>query len=745
MNKKTLVGILFAFVLLVLLAPWFVFKDLLFPFITSKAFFLRIVIELALPLYAFLIIAYPNLRPDLRKNRLNQFMILFWVVSLISAFAGVNAWRSMWGNFERMGGVYYLAHLTLLYFYVVLLGQQNPKFVRWFLQTIVGMASLFSLYGVMVWVTGNHFILNDPSYPRISATFGNPIFLGSFLILPMFLTMMFALQAEKRAWAAWYWVLAALQLWGIFLSATRGALVGLVAGLFCSAVLYLIFAKNRHARIYGGSIMGAGILALVLLYAFHSKLPTTWEIGRIFNLNDTNAQARVIQWKTALKGVKDHPLFGVGSENYYVISNKYYNPQIYNYDRSWFDKPHNYLLEVLTTNGVVGFAVYTSILLLVLYALYKGFRAEFFGTAEWALLSGGFIAYTIQNLFVFDTIPAGLMFFSFVAFAAYLWHETDQPANAKQAQPKRDTGSIGLASAAAGLLAVAAVYAVFVTNVSQGSIGKNINYGYAYTNVDPVKAEQYFENATGAPLNFFKQETGSRYADYASSIFNYIGQGSVNQAFVDKAMQNAIDYNESVMDQIGNDPTTLQKLASMYIIKAIVDKQQTINPRAEELLAKCMELAPGRPEPIMAMARLRIYQNNTAAAANLLTDLVKSIPNNQDAKLQLAMIENYTGKKDEAAKLAQSVIDSGYASMRASDIDWLARYYVEQKDYPKADAVYVYMTKLEPNNVQIYFQIAQYYAASGRIEQALQLAKGIRDADKAEQPQIDAFIKQISK
>jgi hypothetical protein len=102
---------------LVLLAPFLVSKQLLFPFVTTKSFVFRIVVELLLPVYAYLVCVRKDLRPSF-KNPLTLVVVGFLIFNFISAIFGVNVIRSLWGNFERMGGTFYLLHLTLLYFYV---------------------------------------------------------------------------------------------------------------------------------------------------------------------------------------------------------------------------------------------------------------------------------------------------------------------------------------------------------------------------------------------------------------------------------------------------------------------------------------------------------------------------------------------------------------------------------------------------------------------------------------------------
>src|SRR5438105_2929689 len=110
--------VFFVLVCLSVTAAFWVSREFLFPFVTTKAFFFRIAVELALPFYLYLLVTEPKLRPNL-KNPLNIAMLVFVVINFASSFSGGSVNRSLWGNFERMGGAYYTAHLVALYFYVI--------------------------------------------------------------------------------------------------------------------------------------------------------------------------------------------------------------------------------------------------------------------------------------------------------------------------------------------------------------------------------------------------------------------------------------------------------------------------------------------------------------------------------------------------------------------------------------------------------------------------------------------------
>jgi len=735
MKPKFLQGLFCLLVVVTLLTPFWVFKDLLFPYITSKAYFLRILVEITLPLYIYFILAYKNYRPSF-KNPLTLAVVAFLVLNTISAIFGVNPLRSFWGNFERMGGVFYLAHLTLLYFYVLLLGQMSQQYMKAFLLSVISIGGLASVYGILVKLSGNHFLMNDPSYPRISATFGNPIFFASFLIIPMFLTVYYMLGEEIR-WKKWmYGVIAALELYCILLSGTRGAIVGLAIGLFVSAIIFVVRNPQKKLRVWGGAALVGFLLVLGLAFSFHNSFPQGSMLRRVFNLRDTNSEARLIQWGVALKGYKDAPILGVGPEDYYVVSNKYYNPEIYKYDPSWFDKPHNYLIEVLITTGTLGFAAYAAMMICFVFVLWMAYKKELLTLLEFCLLLTSALAYQIQNLFVFDTISASIMFFVFLGFGGFLWQES----RSLETNPKKkmEPGLNKLfVNTAVGFSAALMLYTLYIGNVTGLKIAKAINYGYAYAGVNPQTAKDFFERARNSPFNFDPIQFGNKYGDFANGLAADPKDQAL--AFVNQNLDEAIEVQTDSVRRVSNDPSAFQQLANLYLTASILNKTG-LNPKALEAARTAVELAPRRPEPALMLARLYIYQNNTTTAESLLQSLIQNIPENVDAKLQLALMYAYTGNVDKALKMGEDLFSSGFKPSRAAQVEWLGQLYMQREEWQKAAGVYELALQAEPNNTNNFWQLAQVYAKLGRKQEAIAMAKQLMQASPTQAVELQKFI-----
>jgi len=736
MRNKFFFYLFAALLFLSLLTPLMVYKDLLFPFVTSKAFYLRICIILALPFYAYFLAAEPKARPDM-KNPLTWAVAAFWVINLMTSFTGVNLNKSLWGNFERMGGAYYLLHLTLTYFYLVSFAKMSPKGFAGFLKTAVWVAGVLSVYGVLTalgmppWVT-------DPSLPRISIFFGNPIYVGSFMILPMFLAGFFALQSETPGGRVMYWTLAVLQLLAIFFSGTRGAIVGLIVGLFLAGVVYLAFAGSNKVRLIGGAGVVVFIVLAGFLYMNSNKLPPDSTLRRVFTLQDHNTESRFIQWRTALKGLPEYGLKGTGPENYYIVANKFHDPEITKYDGSWFDKPHNFLLEVLVTTGVFGLLAYLGIFALSIYAAYRGYKTGFLSLLEFILLSAGALVYQLQNLFVFDNVSASLMFYAYAAFCAYVW--TEGQAKAPGGKPAIVQALPAEASYAIfGLTLLLSVYAVSVTDASAMQASADVNYGYAYAAVNPKQSMDFFESAVNNPANFDFGESSARFAESAlNAAYNQKLDNATKIEFLEKS----IKALESTVARVNTNPIYYQRLANAVLVRDSL-AGKPFSAEGIDSLNRAIELAPRRTEARMFKAQILILGGRKDDGIALAKQAMLDAPGNLEIEWQYTVMLKQAGNLDEATKQAEGLLGKGYVFRNWRDAAWLVDVYRKNKQYGKATGLF---EKLDEKNLldqDGYWAMAQVYAEAGDKAKAAEIVKKLADSDPKYKAKAEEFLKKL--
>ena len=735
--QKVAKNIFIALVFAALLAPLVLFSDLLYPFTTSKAFFLRTILEIALPFYLYLVLADKNFRPSL-KHPLTLAVIVFFAAALVSAIFGKDFIRSFWGNFERMDSVFALLHFVALYFYILLLAGFSVQVLEKFFRALVWVSAVSAINGIVGFL-GGPTLTPDISLPtRASSVFCNPIFFASFLVLPMFLSAFFAEREEARKLKIFYWAIFALHLLAIFFSGTRGVAVGLAGGLFLAGVFYLILEKNRKIRLWSIS----GILAVAMLagvgVVFSEKLPENLNLRRLFTFKDSNTQARLIHWKMALQGFKENPFLGVGPNNYYVVSNQHYNLKIWQYDRSWFDKPHNYQLELLSTYGILGFLAYLAIIVLSVWVIYRAHQSALLNLGESALLLAGFLAYQIQNLFVFDTVSASLAFYIFLGFIGYLWNE----ANDTLKKPKFSVPAPGhLAGMVMWLGLPVMLYIVFALNITGYKIARALNIAKVFQTENFDAAKIMLDKAVESSFNFYWKDTAYEYSNFAAYYSNR-SQPKEQQAKSLAMMQDAIKAQYRAVEIHRFDPTVWMKLANALFAESHL-KNSGWNQEAYDASFKAHTLAPKKHDPKLFMAEVAIEGKQNDLAEKWLLEVLRDFPDLQGPRWQLADVYYFSGQQQEAERLAVEAIASGFLLDRIKQGDWLLTFYYENRQPQKAVEFLFTQAKNNGGNSDYFARLADAYNKSGRFPEARAAALKLLEIDPSARADVEAFLSSL--
>src|SRR5690606_23666304 len=127
---------------------------------------------------------------------------------------------------------------------------------------------------------------------------------------------------------------------GVFITLSRGALVGIAAGVSVASLLltpWALLAATGAAGLAMGmsSIVRERVLSIANLVDYTSNI------------------ARLHIWEAALKIVHDHLWFGVGPGNFYFAYPSYATPGYEN-----FLTPHSVYLNFITGWGLVGGALF---------------------------------------------------------------------------------------------------------------------------------------------------------------------------------------------------------------------------------------------------------------------------------------------------------------------------------------------------------------------------------------------------
>jgi O-antigen ligase len=424
-------GVVFTGLFIIPFVPLFVSGAFFFPFITTKAFAWRVIVEIVFAAWALLALLEPGVRP--KKSPILWAIGAFLLLAGLADLFGVDRAASFWSNFERMEGFVTLLHLGM-FFAVISSVFDEGDWKRWW-NTSVLASFLMALY-CLAQLAGLKTI--NQGGVRVDGTFGNAIYLAVYLLFHIFVMLFYFLKEKKNSGLKWlYGCLIALELIVLYYTATRGAILGLMGGLVIFALLNL---RNREypgmrkaslTLIIGTAALVGGFFALRDA-AFVKESPVLGRFASL-SLSELQGQGRYYVWPMAWEGFKEHPVLGWGQENFRYVFQKHYRPEMFNLE-PWFDRAHNIFLDWLVAGGLLTLLAYLALYGTLLHALWKG---SAFAPLERSVLTALVAAYFFHNIFVFDNLVSYVLFFSVLAYAhartGMAWNAQAKPVSFEKA------------------------------------------------------------------------------------------------------------------------------------------------------------------------------------------------------------------------------------------------------------------------------------------------------------------------
>ncbi len=395
-----------------LLMPLVFIPIVIFPFVFSKLVFFQALIGLTLPAYILLAWMEPKYRP--KVDFLYGAIAAYFVAIALSMIFAEDPMRAWWGNQERMNGLFTLLHFLA---WLTMTVSVLPRWNDWrrllnyeaVLSAIMGIVALLQLVYPR--------LLLFPASGRVGGLLDNPIYMGAYQIFNLAFIGLLFLKARSLSARIFYGVVGVIDIAAFIAAQSRGALVGLGAGIIVFVFFYACFTKNKKAR-YG--ILGFLAVLMVgygLIFTFRETAPVKHSI--FYRLTDFSGAVttRLIAWRIGWEGFKERPLTGWGFDNFHLLFNHKYNPQSLRYGiyETWFDRAHNTIVDVISMTGIFGLITFFLIFAALFISIWRAFRHQKIDLPIAAILFGLPVAYFVQNLFVFDH-PAGFSM-SFLLYA----------------------------------------------------------------------------------------------------------------------------------------------------------------------------------------------------------------------------------------------------------------------------------------------------------------------------------------
>jgi len=677
-----------------IITPFYVSTAMFFPYITGKNFLFRIVVEIIFALWLILALSDARARP--KSSPVLWAAVATLSALILSTIFGVDPYRSFWSNFERMEGL--ISHLHLAAYFLVLASVFKTE-IEWrrFLYAVSASGAVMAVYGYLqaFGITA----ISVQSGLRVDGSFGNASYMAVFMLFNVFIAV-YLFATEKKNWLKA--VFAAMVILGapvVFLTATRGAILGLVGGFIVLAVLLAVLMKDKAIRTAAISVV-LGVIILIsgfLLAQNREFVAKNYVLSRFANLTfaERTIQSRFTIWGMSFEGFKERPILGWGLDNYNQIFNKYYQPSLW-LQEPWFDRSHNIVFDWLASSGILGLLAYLSMWASALYVLWKKYFLD--ASREKLVLaavtSSLLAAYFFHNFFVFDNIISYILFFTILAFVHF---------QAVSDKEKDTLSPINLFySAIIVFLLILSLYFLNVKPISANiALLKTLKDISAQgQNVEVVLSD--FQKALSYNT-FANQEIREQLSAYTNGVV----ASDLPQDLKIKAVSLATAELEKQTKETPDEVRAYIFLSSMY---GNVGRHKD----ALAVIERALELSPKKQQIFFLLADTYLALGDGQKAYGAVKFAYESDPEFESAVKNFAIVAIINGRVSEA----EEALVRKFGTIIVPDQS-LVTAYARAGEFSKVRDIWLEFIKTEPQNAQYRVNLAATYMELGRPQEAI--------------------------
>ncbi len=640
-------------------------------------------------------------------------VLIFLVANFLSTIISIDPHTSIWGYYTRSnGGLLSIISYSILFLALVSLfeAEQCLKFVKW---------ALYSGLAVALYAIPEHFGVSPSCVilyhqfnagcwvqdvqARVFATLGQPNWLAAYLGMLIFPAIYFAISAKNRFQATCYLLLTTIYYMAFTFAYSRGATLGLLAGLAVFGVPHIYRTMIGNSRAVsekpGGNrgdfrvflmVVGAFLVVNLLFgsaltrFQLLSQVPAQVKpsgggVTQLENGGTESGQIRLIVWKGALEIFKHYPLFGSGVETF-AYSYYQYRPIEHNLVSEWdflYNKAHNEFLNYLATTGVVGFGAYILLIgTFIVWAVKKVLESR--GSVLIIAILASYVSYLVQNVFGFSVVIIAMFFYLFPAIAMVVGGSTEKidlvdlkipglksllAAFDRRRQFGRILGVVAIV--VIGLMSFLGVFNLAKMWLADTLFASGSNYedtgniGQAYNKLqeavllnpdEPLYRSELGFAAASAALAVLEQDgtrSGELEAEALDVTQTVLRENPNNTSFLRTAIRTYFElasldpqFNQATVTTFDEAIKHAPTDAKLYYNKALVLQSLNMNTEAEAVFQKTLELKPNYRDAHFSFGLFYDQIGEKQKAIEELNVVLKLIPNDPDALSKLKELES---------------------------------------------------------------------------------------------------------
>ena len=638
------------------------------------------------------------------------FLVGFFIILIVATIFSQDITFSIFGSPTRSGGV-----LNLLFFFIFSIilalfinkNQWEKLFTILFITgSIASLLAIVQYFNLLKNVFISHEGGSTPSF------LGNSTILAIYMLFLSFLSFVLFVQKQTKKEKIAYGILFLLFIFTIFITGSRAGYLGLLAGFLYFFLWYPYPKKFKILKITASLILLSSIVAIVFFNFFpqigekNNTLKIITDRVSIQKIARDITGTRLSVWKITLQEIQDKPLLGWGPENFYIGFEKYYDPIPFDTPILLWDRPHNILLDIAVSSGILSLLLYIG----------------FWGTLFWKLqtvknaqkkddyyadntikihgVQAAFIGYSIVLFFNFDNFSTYIISFFFIGCAFYLiWLGKE----AITIFPPKKT-FLQKKPLILIYIAVAIVFLWF-WNIKPLYLNEKIAHAKNLAMVRYCKeAFSIANNENWAHAGILKSHAILLYSDIMR-----------NCAFIEPEKE--VEYSKKMMFLLSIAAKTRPTFSRTWLFMGSftnvlaareenIEKKNNLLLETNGYLQKALTLSPQRQEIFSEMGKSYLIAQDYVSMKKMGQDCIKIDPRFNECYWYLGVAQIFLNEQEEGKKNIALALQYGYNYNPG--YKQLAVAYMSQKNW--ADAVLAYEKVLIPDETFAIPAAASHYA-----------------------------------
>lgn len=725
---------------LTFLTPLLIFQSLLFPFITGKVFYFRIIIEILFVIYVLFVYQYPKYLP--KKNALNLVLIVFTIILVITSFTGIDFNLSFWGDIERMEGAFTFLHLAAYFFIISSVFKTKEDWENLF-YIFLGFSLCICFYGVGQKIGIKGVVL--PNEERIPSTLGNAAYLAAYSLFGISIILILLFKSQDWFKKIIYLFAFFLHLAILFFTGTRGAYLGLICGILLALVLYIILSPSKKVKQIFFIFLMISLIIGVILFKNRDKeiFSKNHYLYRLTHISFAEAtwNTRLISWKAGWKGFQERPFGGVGSGNYAYFFDKYFDPLFYTFTESqtYFDHAHNMIIDIAVTTGMFGLIMYIGIFVVLISYLILDFRAKKIDLNEFIILLSLLAAYIMQNLFVFDCLAT---FMAFILIAAYiLYKHSDKVNDARNLKAMNRNFSPILAI----ILSLGSLILILKYNLKPAyAMVKSVDAQYEMLrNSNLMGGYELYKKSLSYNTILDRDIRTSLSNLILHNISRFINKTEVEDLL--KVVDFSIEEEKKNLKLNPEDAFLNLQVGDLYNLRAQLSRDSIDLENGKLYLKRALKASPCRLQIHFSLAQNNALSQKYDEALIILEEARRLNPKYDETYINLAKIYNFKGDEKNFFNMMGEAILLGHNIGDGDRLYNLIDYFTKDKKYDILFVLYHQLLRLEPLNAKAMARLAVVCKELGKKQEAIEMVKKAIEIDPSLKENGNKFLESLEK